>query len=241
MKHLRLLICFCVLFSCKKEPQALQFSEINILKTDQTNIEINMPKAEGESKASERINTILIDFVCQALHLDASKEKETSLAKSMDAFNASYADFNSLINSELQEELPVWEALIDGEVIYNDENIVCIVMNSSINTGAANSAMVLRFFNFDPRTGEFLNTKDLINDMDGFKTLVKKYYDKEVTSSYIESESLLESNTFKLPEHLGFSDEGIIILYDNFAVGAFEKEIIEFTIPFEVANAYLKI
>ena len=219
----------------------LQFSEINILNVKQTSIEINIPKAQGNLKASEGINTVLNDFVCQALHLDASKEKANSLEESMNVFNTSYANFNTLISSELQEELPVWEALIDGEVIYNTENIVCIVMNSSINTGAANSTMVLRFFNFNPNTGTLLNTKDLVNNITDFKALVKKYYNKEISSSYIESDNLIESNTFKLPKNIGFSDEGVIILYDNFDVGAFEKEIIEFTIPYEVVNDYLKI
>lgn len=227
--------------SCKKESASLQFTEINIVNEGQTIIEINIPKAQGNSQVSEKINASINDFVCHALHLDASKEKQSTIKASIEAFNTSYSDFNTLITAELKAELPVWEAFIDSEVIYNNENISCIAINSSVTTGAANSTMVFQFLNFDTKTGNLFTTKDLVNNIDAFKVLVKKYYDKEINSSFNDADNFINNNAFKLPETLGFSDEGVIILYDNFDVGTFEKEIIEFTIPYEVSRDYLKI
>ena len=241
MKFLRLLILFLVFSSCKKESATLTFSEINIFKETTTTIEINMPKAIGKGQAAEKINTTLHTFVCNALHIDASVEKKETLDESMQDFNNAYANFNTFISEELKEELPKWEALIDGEVIYNNLNFACIAMNSSINTGAANSSLLLRFFNFDTNTGNLLTTNDLINNIEEFTSLVEKYYNKEVNSTFTDADNLLNDNQFQLPETLGFSEEGVIILYDNFSVGAFEKEIVEFTIPYQVANTYLKI
>ncbi|MDO6595691.1 DUF4163 domain-containing protein [Oceanihabitans sp. 2_MG-2023] len=241
MKFVPLFFFILLFSSCKKESATLPFAEINILKETTTTIEINMPKAVGESLAAEKINTTLNQFTCQALHIDAAAEKKENLEESMQDFNNAYANFNTLISSELKEELPKWEALIDGEVIFKKTNFACIVMNSSINTGAANSNLVLRFFNFDTSTGDLLTTNDLINNVEEFTTLIEKYYNKEVNSTFTDADNLLNNNQFKLPETLGFSDEGVIILYDNFSVGAFEKEIVEFTIPYQVANTYLKI
>jgi len=45
---------------------------------------------------------------------------------------------------------------------------------------------------------------------------------------------------FKLPKTIGFNEEGIIIFYNNFEFGALSKEPVEFTIPYVVANSYLK-
>jgi len=241
LKFFRLLILLLVFSSCKKESATLTFSETNILKETATIIEINMPKAQGKGPAIEKINHTLNAFVCQALHIDAAAEKKETLEESMQAFNIAYDNFNTLISSELKEELPQWEALIDGEVIYNTADFACIAMNSSINTGAANSNLLLRFFNFDANTGNLLTTKDILNNIEEFTALVENYYNKEVNSTFTDADNLLNNNEFKLPETLGFSEEGIIILYDNFNVGAFEKEIVEFTIPYEVANTYLKI
>lgn len=241
MKFIRFFICFLILSSCKKENPSITFSEINILKENTTRVEINIPKATGNSEASKAINATLNHFVYQALHVDASEEKKETLRESILSFNEAFANFNALISSELRSELPTWEALIDGEVLYTNENVACIVMNSSINTGAANNNMVLKFFNFNPKTGNVLSTKDLVHNMNEFTPLVKRYYEKEIGSTFNDATSLLNENVFKLPETLGFSDEGIIIFYDNFDLGGFEKEIIEFTIPYEVANDYLKI
>ena len=241
LKFLRLFIILLVFSSCNKESATLTFSEINIFKETTTTIEINMPKVLGKGPAVEKINTTLNNFVCHALHIDASTEKKETLEASMQDFNNAYTNFNTLISSELKEELPKWEALIDGEVIYNNTNFACIAMNSSINTGAANSNLLLRFFNFDANTGNLLTTNDLINNIEDFTNLVEKYYNKEVNSTFTDADNLLNNNQFKLPETLGFSDEGVIILYDNFSVGAFEKEIVEFTIPYQVADTYLKI
>ena len=112
-------------------------------------------------------------------------------------------------------------------------------MNTSINTGAANTSMVFKFFNFDNETGNLLTTEELVNNPSEFKILIKQYYDKEINTVFSDVD--ISNNTFKLPETLGFSDEGVIILYDNFDLGSFEKEIIEFTIPYDVANQYLNI
>ena len=239
MKFYSLLVCLLIVFSCEKENASPSFSEVNILNEDVAKIEINMPMAHGNAQVSAKINATLNEFVCDALHLDASNEKQETIKASIKAFNESFSNFNTLISSELKSELPVWEAFVDGELIYNNETISCIAMNTSINTGAANTSMVFKFFNFDNKTGNLLTTEELVNNLSEFKILIKQYYDKEINASFNDVE--ISNNTFKLPENLGFSDEGVIILYDNFDLGSFENEIIEFTIPYDVVNPYLNI
>jgi len=239
LKFYSLLVCLLIVFSCEKENASPSFSEVNILNEDVAKIEINMPMAHGNAQVSAKINATLNEFVCDALHLDASNEKQETIKASIKAFNESFSNFNTLISSELKSELPVWEAFVDGELIYNNETISCIAMNTSINTGAANTSMVFKFFNFDNKTGNLLTTEELVNNLSEFKILIKQYYDKEINASFNDVE--ISNNTFKLPENLGFSDEGVIILYDNFDLGSFENEIIEFTIPYDVVNPYLNI
>lgn len=239
MKFYSLLVCLLIVFSCEKENASPSFSEVNILNEDVAKIEINMPMAHGNAQVSAKINATLNDFVCGALHLDASNEKQETIKASIKAFNKSFSNFNTLISSELKSELPVWEAFVDGELIYNNETISCIAMNTSINTGAANTSMAFKFFNFDNKTGNLLTTEELVNNPSEFKILIKQYYDKEINATFNDVD--ISNSTFKLPENLGFSDEGVIILYDNFDLGSFEKEIIEFTIPYDVVNPYLNI
>lgn len=230
-----------LVLSCSKDSKPLVFSEVNILKEAATTIAVNIPKANGNSEAAQKINQTLNNFVSEALHLDAAEDKKETLAESMQSFNNSYTNFSKLITQELQGELPIWEAIIDGEVVYHTANLICIAMNSSIHTGAANSKMRIRFFNFNPKTGTLLTTSDLINNITDFTVLAQKYYHKEVVSTFIESDFFLNDNRFNLPENLGFSEEGVILLFTNFNAPGFEDEMLEFVIPYEVSNDYLKI
>ncbi|MGB1307310.1 MAG: PdaC/SigV domain-containing protein [Oceanihabitans sp.] len=215
------------------------FSEINILNETASVIEINIPKAVGNSNTAKAINNSLVGFVNTALHIDTAENNKETIAESIVAFNKAYANFNAFISEELREELPTWEALIDGEVVYNSPEIISIAINSSINTGAANSKMLLKFYNFNPQTGDLLTTKNVVKNLSEFTALAKKYYTKEVGSTFINANSFLSTNTFKLPENLGFNEEGVILLFTNFNATGFENEMLEFVIPYEVANAYL--
>jgi len=229
-----LIICCC--FSCKEEV-TLNFSEINIVDEDETTVEINIPNAEGKTEAAKQINTSLSHFVNTALNIEAVSETKTSTKESIASFKKAYAEFKTQIGKTLFTELPKWEVLIDGELIYKNKDIASIAMNSSINTGGAHSNLVFQFFNFDIKTGKQLQTQDLVNDIPAFTALAKKYYEKELLSAEEDRINAFKSNSFKLPKNLGFNDDGVIVFYDTFITG--NNNIIEFTIPYIAANQYL--
>ncbi|WP_452224849.1 PdaC/SigV domain-containing protein [Lacinutrix chionoecetis] len=225
--------CF---FSCKDEV-ILDFAETNIVDEGETIIEINIPKAKGSSEAAKQINTTLNHFVNTALNIEGYKEPKSSTEESIADFKTSYNDFKTQIGKTLYTELPPWEVVIDGEIIYKNQSLACVAMSSSINTGGAHSNLIFRFYNFDTKTGRELQTNDLINDIPAFTTLAKKYFDKELLSAEDNRIKAFETNTFKLPEHLGFSEDGVIVFYDTFNSAL--NNIIEFTIPYTAANNYL--
>ena len=236
LKLASFLICLIFFNSCKKEI-TLTFSETAVLEENEAFIEINIPKAEGNSETANKINTTLNLFTCNVLNIDASQDRKTTIDESIIAFNEAYKAFNKILLSEFPEDFPRWEALVDGEVSYQDENIVSIAMNGVVNTGSASSNMVFKFFNFN-MSGKSLETKDLINNIEDFTDLAQKYYAKEIMTSHKDG-TVIESENFILPETLGFNEDGVIIIYDNFEFGNFTKEVIEFTIPYEATNQYL--
>ncbi|WP_299884487.1 DUF4163 domain-containing protein [uncultured Lacinutrix sp.] len=223
-------------FSCKDEV-TLNFSETSIISEDETIIEINIPKAEGKTDAAKQINTTLTNFVNTALNVDAINGNKISTRESITNFKKSYSNFKKQIGKTLYTEIPAWEVLIDGEVIFKSKTITSIAMNSSINTGGAHSNLVFKFFNFDIQTGKQLKTSDLINDVPAFTALAKKYYNKELLSANEDRIAAFKTDTFKLPKHLGFSDDGVIVFYDTFNTAS--NNIIEFTIPYVKANEFL--
>lgn len=227
------------LFSCVEDIQ-LNFSETTILSENESIVEVNIPKAEGDSETANRINRTLEDFVNTSLNIDASKKAKGTIEENISQFNTSYKSFKKQISEELSQELPIWEAVVEGEVIYKNEAVVSISMNSSINTGGAHGNMIIRFFNFDTGDGRVLQKSDLLLNEIEFTKLAEKYYNKELLTAYNGKQLTFKDDIFTLPETLGFSDEGVILFYESF-FNSETKEIVEFTIPYAVANKYLKI
>ena len=228
--------CFFLMVSCQKD-KPITFSETEVSSDKETLAEVIIPKADGNSKTAKTINATLTGFACTILNIDSAKNKKETVTESITAFNDAYINFNKTLLTEFDDKFPRWEALIDGEVSYQSEAIASIAMNGNINTGAASSTLRFQFFNFDLSNGKVLTTADLINNMDAFKTIVKKYYDKELLTTYTSLDD--SASSFKLPETIGFNEDGVIIIYDNFELGDFSKQLIEFTIPFTVIDQYL--
>ncbi len=237
-KSLLITVVYCLIMttSCQKD-KTITFSETQISKEKETFVEIVLPKANGKTKTAKNINATLNNFACQILNIDSAKSKKETIEESIAAFNEAYTNFNKSFLSDFDSKFPRWEALIDGEVSYQNEALVCISMNGSINTGAASSNLKFKFFNFDLTNGKSLTTKELINDIDAFKAIVKKYYDKELMTTYTSINN--DTSDFKLPETIGFNDNGVIIIYDNFDLGHVNTQLLEFTIPFTVVNQYI--
>ena len=236
IKKFSFIIFTSLFFSCNDEA-TLSFAEISIIDEDETTIEINIPEAEGKTEAAKQINKTLTHFVNTALNIDAVFAPKASTKESIEDFKKAYKDFKTQIGKTLYTNLPPWEVLIDGEIIYKNATLASIAMNSSINTGGAHSNLVFKFYNFDIKSGQELETKDLINNVPAFTELAQKYYNKELLSASNDRIEAFESDTFALPENLGFSEDGVIIFYDTF--NSSSNNVIEFTIPYTVANNYL--
>lgn len=231
------LICISYfLWSCE-DNVTLNFTEVSIIDEDDTTIEIHIPKADGKTTAAQKINATLTNFVNTALTIDAVSTTKESTEESIQGFKKAYKDFKTQIGKTLYTNLPPWEVLVDGEVIFKSETLVSIAMNSSINTGGAHSNLVFQFFNFNSTTGKQLSTQDLINDVPGFTALAEKYFNKELLSASSMRSDAFKTDTFTLPKNLGFSEDGVIIFYDTY--NAASNNTIEFTIPYTVANSFL--
>lgn len=236
LKYILILALSISVYSCKEET-TLSFASTTIITNNETVVEVNIPKAEGNIEAAKAINTTLENFTNKALNVDSANTLKPTIEENITTFNTSYKKFKTEIGKTLLTDLPSWEALIDGEIIYQNESVISIVMNSSINTGGAQGIFNMKFFNFDTATGKELQTEDIITDLEAFKTVVKKYYKKELETGYKEINLQLSDAPFLLPKNLGFSEDGIIIFYDQLSSPS--SDPLEFTIPYAVANKHL--
>lgn len=233
-----LLSVFFILFSCQKDVP-LTFKYQSIEKKENAIVEINYPKAEGKDDIAKKINSILENFLANEINMNETPDKDLTLEEAIKGFDLEYTSFEEDFSDSTQQ----WEAVIESEVTYESKNLICISVNSYLDTGGAHGNSHVTFLNFDKKTGALLKQKDIITEMQAFKNFVEPYF-KKATQPLTDEDSIEDpfyGQGFQLPENIGFAESGIILLYNVYEIASYAQGITEFRIPYETANPYLKI
>lgn len=210
--------------TCKEE-KALEFKEINITTNSNKIVEINIPEALGDVEISNVINNTINKVIIASLNPREEPNLSTvTVSKSIDFFNKEYIDFKK----DFPESAMEWDAQIDGEIMYQSDEIVSIALTSYMNTGGAHGSLVITFLNFDVYTGKQLKNEDLFEDYLSFKEIAKDYFNEEIAD---KKDLYFEPDNFKLPENIGFNDEGVILLYNTYEIAPYSSGITEINIP----------
>jgi hypothetical protein len=233
-----IILFFTLLISCKKEVK-VDFSEEIIETSEGAEIALNFPKADGTEDITNRINQTLENYIIKQINVSENEDTNGDLYDAIAKFNYEYKSFKNDFPDASQQ----WEAFIDGEVTYRSPEIISIAITSYLDTGGAHGNSSVRFFNFNPLTGEELQTPDLVSNIQGLTEVIKNKLITEIkTEAEIsDMEDVFFGKDFQLPETLGYSDEGLIVLYNPYEIATYAQGIVEFTIPFEAINSFLKI
>ena len=236
-KHIVLIVVLSFVFSCKEDVK-IDFSEANIESSQAAEISINFPKAEGNKAVSELINTTIQNYIVSQTNLSEDFLANFSINEAVKRFNTEFINFKTDFPDSPQK----WEAFIDGEVTYRSPEVICIAINSYLDTGGAHGNTNVRFFNFNPQTGELYSKTELISNLKGLSEIAEKQLKKEIKSKSDEPmEDFFFGKDFQLPESIGYSDEGLILLYNPYEIASYSQGIIEFTIPYDDISSFLTI
>ncbi len=217
----------------------MTFRYQTIEKKENALVDINYPKAEGNDDIAKKINTTIENFLANEINLTETPDKVLTLEEAIKGFDREYKSFKDDFADTTQQ----WEAVIESEVTYESENIICIAVNSYLDTGGAHGNSHVTFMNFDKKTGKLLKQKDIITDLKAFKKFVQPYFKKATLP--LSDEDMIEDpfygEGFQLPENIGYGEDGIILLYNVYEIASYAQGITEFSIPYESTNPYLKI
>ena len=221
--------------SCKKDIQ-LTFDDAKIEQSTNAEIEINYPKAEGTPEVADAINKHIETFIVSELNMTETDNSQLTLPKVVQQFDDEYKAFVS----EFGESSQAWTANVDGDVAYQSDQVICVTLESYLDTGGAHGNGNTAFLNFNPKTGALLKLDDMVKDVAGFKILAESYFKNE-TDTKEQVEDYFFGEGFQLPANLGFDKNGIILLYNNYEIASYAQGITKFTIPYEEAKAFLKV
>lgn len=230
-KFIFIIFCFILFNSCEEESK-ISFIEVNVTTENNDSVEVTIPEAIGDMTIAEVINSEINHTVMSALHIgDSENITAKSIEESIDIFNKEYKNFMN----DFPDSAQVWNAEIDGEVIYQSDEIISVSISSYINTGGAHGLFHISFLNFNAETGKRIPNGNLFNDITAFKKMAKAYFD----SSIKDPSTLFEKDNFTLPVNIGYTEEGLILAYNVYEIAPYSTGLIDFTIPYEEADDYL--
>jgi len=230
-KFFFLVFTFVLFFACK-EDSTLLFTEVNITTDNNILVDINIPKAFGDSEISNNINSEISKLIISKLNIgDSETSSSKTIEESITAFNNEYRSFVS----NFPESTQPWEAQIDGEVMFKSDEVISISLTFYINTGGAHGTLQISFLNFNALTGKPIENKKLFNDLEAFKRIAKTHFDKTVK----DKNTLFEPDNFILPANIGYTEDGLILLYNVYEIAPYSTGTIEFTIPYEEVDPVL--
>ena len=230
-KHLLIICSLFFYLGCNEELKTL-FLDINITASDNKLVDVNIPNAIGNDLVSSEINSEISKTVIAALQIgETDTLSSKTIEESITSFNEEYNAFNAAF----PESALVWEAQIDGEVMFESPKIISIAITSYVNTGGAHGITNISFLNFDAVTGKRILKTNMFTNENAFKDTVKPYFEAAIK----DDDMLFDPDNFQLPANIGYNEEGVVLLYNTYEIAPYSTGIIEFTIPIEKVSSFL--
>ncbi|WP_299120751.1 DUF3298 and DUF4163 domain-containing protein [uncultured Winogradskyella sp.] len=238
MKQLRpFLIFVIVLNSCTSEFKPATFETISIEESFEADITAMYNKASGNSDLGNTINSTIEKAIINTL---STPENNEVIKEALNDFNSDYIKFKKDFPEESE---PVWELHIETEKTFQSEEVITIAISTYEFKGGAHGNDKIIFLNLDAKSGRVLNQKDIIENEADFKKLAQSHFINalEAEVKNLKIEDFFFGKPFQLPENIGFTDDGLVLLYNVYEVASFEQGYTEFVIPFEEIESYLKV
>ncbi len=235
-----LFFCFLALLACTKK-EVLTFKSVSYTSDACKGcpaIAITIPMAQQKTKLGTAINNSIREEVIFLLSFDDTLEV-TTVEEAIKSFTNGYEELKKLY----PDENPGWEAKIDTRITYNDQDILTIKLESFLFTGGAHGYGAERFLNFDVKKGIELENWQLFKDSRDFEKFAETKFrtqekvpnDKPINSTGF----MFDGDAFYLPENIGFTEEGLELLYNQYEVASYADGPIKITLPYTVVQKYL--
>jgi hypothetical protein len=235
-KILYLALIFGVLYSCLSEGKKTLTEEQQFTAEDFPTIQANIIFLQGKGEAYERMNQIITDSTLASFYLD---QPVTSIPAALDAFVKQYESFKT----DFPETEQVWELTVETELVFESSTVLTYAINTYSFTGGAHGNDRVQLLSFNPQTGAVFDNSELIRDQDAFREIAEAYFlsSQKDSNANFSMEDFFFGEEFKLPENIGFNEEGLILLYNVYEIASYAQGYTEFVIPYEALDGVLKI
>jgi hypothetical protein len=226
-----------IIFSSCVQENLFEFNETAIDIKDPATIEVIYPKINDNSDVSSKINNTIETTLAEQIAFFEEDTDDLTLEDAVTQFEDRFVSFKN----DFEANAAPWEVIINSEVVFQSTYVITIAVDSYTFTGGAHGNSVITLLNFDPETGNLYAQDNIFKKSSEFTTLVEKYFKIESTSKKNGNEDYFFGEDFRLPENVGFNEEGVIFLYNTYEIASYAQGITEFTIPYAEIYKFLNI
>ncbi len=205
-------------------------------------ITINYVEIIGDKDVSEKINKKIKRFIFSSLlmgedNIPTAKSIQEAATGFIEVYNADKAQFSDMAGEYFAE--------ISVNEIYSSKKHLCFEMRQYLFTGGAHGYGTTSFLNIDPQTGEELTSKELFKNNKEFIAFAEKQFRAqkkiEKDQSINENGFWFENDEFYLPESVGFTQDSLIFVYNQYDIASYADGPIELKIAIKEAEPFLSI
>ena len=204
-------------------------------------ITINYLKVLGDDEVAKKINKKINDFITSSL---ASGEDEKSEAKTIKEAATNFVKSYNADRSRFPDMAADYFAEISINEIYNSPSHICLELRQYLYTGGAHGYGTASFINFDPKTGNELTADELFKNKKDFTVFAEKKFRQQQKigpdQSINDPGFWFENNVFHLPNSVGFTQDSLIFVYNQYDIASYADGPIELKIALNEAEPFLK-
>ena len=220
--------------ACEEEKSTLVFDSITFSQDYEATIEVTLDQAVGKDAISKQSNTTIEQALIKGI---PNTENATNLSEALQQFDNDFIDFKTTFEDETQ----VWELALETEITYQSKQVITIAVSTYADTGGAHGNDSIQLLNINPETGKALDFDAIISNKTAFETTAKLHFENHLKTENKSLSDYFFGEAFELPEHFGFSEEGVILLYNVYEIATYDQGYTEFVIPFEDASSFLNV
>lgn len=232
------LIAALMVLGCRKDVQ-LKFETEHIERSTDAVIVVDYPKAIGTKAIAQKINEHIEQVIANEMNMTDIPETKMSVSEAVSQFDQEFKTFKN----DFQDSSQKWEAKVNGHVIYESPEVICISLETYTDTGGAHGNGRTTYLNFNPKTGDLLTQNDIIKNLDQFKKVAEKAFEEQTKPKHNDEslEDFFFGEDFQLPSNIGFTDKGLELLYNNYEIASYAQGITKITLPYNQIQEHLKV
>ncbi len=196
---------------------------------------------EGPENVKTVVNAKLDQYISKELNGFITDDENTQ-SDIQTLITSLFDDYRSFIK-EFSDTKQSWHIAINTKLIYQNDHLISILASNESYMGGAHGNHWENILNFDATTGKSLSQEDIITNHTGFTRIAEIYFREArgiPSNADLEKEGyFFKDGQFKLPENIGYTEKGVLLIFNPYEAGPYSMGEIRYTIPWDETNGLI--